>query len=389
MKMTVFLRKSFRWIFRSNICQNIFLNDMDMRISNYEYNKSLTKFQKEISQLDIFCSEEIIESNKRVESFINQHVAYVAFSRVFVESLHYGHLNAIFEYAGLNMLDAIYFPRIEHGIHLEAGVSNYLHGSIAVMGNDRKKCIRNTFPDMPIFKLGPYIHYTQPFYDDYQFSEIKNRWRNTLLIIPHHSCEGGSYEYDIDSFVKKIINTYAKQFNTVVACLYWKDFDTELYHVLTSYGVEIVTAGYRWDSNFIKRLKTIISFSDFVISNSIGTHIGYCIYLDKPLLYIDTQEKVFGRDVTPHSACENTAYDYLIVEFPKQKDIIEQKALCAHYWGFDEIKSKKEIKDIYQVNKTILLRCLGDYEKYNLTVRNLLKKCRNDDYYKVLSDALS
>ena len=44
----------------------------------------------------------------------------------------------------------------------------------------------------------------------------------------------------------------------------------------------VVTAGYIMDPLFLSRLKSIIQLSDLTMSNNVGTHLGYCIYLNKP-----------------------------------------------------------------------------------------------------------
>lgn len=78
--------------------------------------------------------------------------------------------------------------------------------------------------------------------------------------------------------------------------LYWKDAVLGKDKEYMDNGFTIVTAGYQSDFRFLKRLKTFIKLSDFTMSNAVGTHVGYCVVLDKPH-YIFSQKISYKSDL--------------------------------------------------------------------------------------------
>jgi regulator of replication initiation timing len=92
------------------------------------------------------------------------------------------------------------------------------------------------------------------------------------------------------------------------------------------------------------------------MSNSVGTHVGYCVYYNKPhYIYIQDLKQVSSN------------IDYqLEVDIEKEKQRIDEKTeianafsnisekvneeqyhICNKYWGFSKVKSKKEMSDIF------------------------------------------
>jgi hypothetical protein len=127
------------------------------------------------------------------------------------------------------------------------------------------------------------------------------------------------------------------------------------------YGFECVTAGHIYDFNFLPRLKSIISNADVTMSNEIGTHIGYCIYMQKPHYYYKMKCKDIVssklEDVNPEiSLVEDAKKRLKLAEhdnntktlqdiFGKYQEVISdnQYDIVNKLWGVDQIKSKQEL----------------------------------------------
>jgi len=373
---------------RSAVQFNIFVSDISRFIKSKGHDKLLTEFQAECSNLDIFSCDEIIEINKRVH-FYRKDNEVLAFSREFRESLHYGHLHSFFEYSGIDLTDAIFFPIIEHGTYFEPKEYIQRRGSVVVMGQNRQSFWHMFCPGKPAFVVGPYIHYATPYYDDERHTYLKKQWGRMLLVFPHHTFEMVSAEYDVEKFVNDVMKVHAKHYDTVVVCLYWADVSTKLYEAFRAHGAEIVCAGYRWDYNFIKRLKTIISLADSVITNSIGTHIGYCGYMEKAVKYIESNAAMTYKGEKFEGSTEPSAIPSIKSILLQEKGVEEQKTLFEQYWGFNEVKTKEEIRGIFDLNKKIIWMSKGNYSKFGKSAQKLLMTDLSAIKRKLLSDAVS
>jgi len=108
--------------------------------------------------------------------------------------------------------------------------------------------------------------------------------------------------------------------------------------------------------NFVSRLKSIISLADFTMSNATGTHIGYCIYMNKPhYIFRQKIERTFDKSgkIIENSTFRNKeqcltleeekaelfdAFSEICDEItPKQRDVINK------YWGVSSIRTKEEL----------------------------------------------
>ena len=141
-----------------------------------------------------------------------------------------------------------------------------------------KKINKNTIA------IGPYIHYAKPFLSLQYFEKYKSDLEKTLLVFPGHSTKNLEFSYNQEEFIK-MINKIATKFDcqTVLVCLFWVDcHDSKIVSKYNKAGFRITCAGHRFDIDFLDRLKTIILLSDITLSNSVGTHVGYCVHLNKP-----------------------------------------------------------------------------------------------------------
>lgn len=288
----------------------------------------------------------------------------------FGDNRHYGHFNVFRNFCDYNNTSYIL---IEHGLHFGGYVPNYEISNnspaIITFGDYSYKYIREK-TSKPILKVGPYIHYAKNLYTDEFINYIKAILGKTLLVFPMHSIDKVYYEYNIEEFMMHIEGLKRKyNFETIIICMYWKDIELGINKYYEDKGYKVVSAGHRNNNiSFLNRLKTIISISDYTISNSLGTHTGYCVYLNKP-------HQIFNQNIIIKGKDENS----LKIEFDKRgnnfEDLYneekrlfynvfnefnlnitkEQYEICNKYWGFDCIRTQEEMKDIMQFYNTLFI----------------------------------
>lgn len=273
----------------------------------------------------------------------------------------------------------IYFPSAEHGLIFHnsnwSDTQKTLRACCLTFGTFRKSILQK-FYKTPIFCIGPYIHYANDYYSMEQFNKKKKELGKNLLVFPTHGTDDASITYNQSNFVDKIIEL-RKDFDSVSVCIFWWNIDDPIVKVLKNIGCHIVSAGYREDKHFLSRLKTIIKLSDFIIGDSIGTHVGYCLYLNKPFSYFsnDTCVKYTSLGSQDNQDFINHHINILKKLFLNSTHITqEQRDIANYYWGFDQIKTHQEIEDIYKINKLITKNCNGFLSKYENYIDFLLKR---------------
>lgn len=162
------------------------------------------------------------------------------------------------------------------------------YGTLYTCGGDGwwQKCLPAS---IRVHVLGPYISYVKSLYSYEKLERMKKKLGRTLLVFPLHSVDDKEYtEYDIDEFIREV-DAIKDQYcyDTVMVCMYWRDIHTNTFIPYKKKGWKIVTAGHRLDSNFLRRLRSIILLSDMVVTNGVGTHVGYAVCLNKPVYIMD------------------------------------------------------------------------------------------------------
>ena len=212
------------------------------------------------------------------------------------------------------------------------------------------------------YAIGPHIAYANHAYDEKKIIEEKDRLGKNLLVFPAHSIQGLDANYDIEEFINKI-KIIGEDFDSIRICLFWKDILEGKYKHYLNDEFELVTAGNFYDPMFLPRLKTIIETSTVTMSNSLGTHVGYCVFMNKPH-YIHSSEVHLEKSKNDGEKISNHQYKFsqkfkesldndeninnLIQEFSTYQETISKKqyAFINYYWGIDQIKSSKEIRDL-------------------------------------------
>ena len=287
---------------------------------------------------------------------------------------YYGNEFLLKKYSGA---DDFLYAIIEHGLFFgnnkqKVGPKHEWElGSILTYGDYRKELISRCFPEYFCETIGPLIHYASV---DMQFLEElekafpqKNR---TMLFFPVHGSEAFSPVYDAEMAIRKIRKIAdSRDCGNILICVFGSA--TDMYSgVVQKLGmgdrIRITTCGNRYSSDFLNRQKTMISFADETISNSLGTHLGYCIYLGKPHVLLpqdfsyEGDRKELEKDFGTWNRSENWASDFeketalFQKVFDEKYNYIteEQKELCEYYWGFSKVKTPEEIREIYRKCRT-------------------------------------
>lgn len=275
------------------------------------------------------------------------------------DNLYYGNLFNIGQYIDRKVIDEDFI--IEHGLYLHETIypNRELKANRIITFSDfREKLYLAANIPNEIIKIGPYIHYSKDFYSVQQFHKIKKQLGKVLLVFPSHSIEGVESKYDLEDFTKKL--EYLKEkycINTIVVNLYWKDFlNRNLYLDYMKRGYRVTCVGYRKDPYFTSRLKTLIKLSDITVGNDIGTHLGYCIFYDKPHILIDQKTSYVGDRVEQqfNEVSRGDAERHRIIiknTFSKDFETIteEQYNVVDYYWGLSHIKTPEEVKKILKI----------------------------------------
>lgn len=317
---------------REQIEKNYFVNDIVRRTVFKKQNDMVLAVTDKMAQIDSIESFDEFKDAVAQIKYFNGTIFSV--KRAFGESLHYGHLQALKEYAGFNEDDFKYFPVLEHGVNF------WEHTEIVPLprvcqGTYLIEKWRKRHPYVPIYSIGPYITYAKEYYDKSRFCELKARLKKTVLIFPAHTFEMDSQEYDMKKFVDETMNRFSSDYDTVMISAYWADLRYELYDLFAKAGAKIVSAGFRGDPNFISRLKTMILLSDYIVGNDLGTFVGYGKMLGKPVSLIHTDiNRVSAERTNDYKTFTGNIslfYEYFAIDKPIDEQ--KQHELCCRFWG--------------------------------------------------------
>lgn len=298
-------------------------------------------------------------------------------------NINYGISQNLNRYSGYKKpIDAC----IEHGVYFGNYVNKeetILSGLPAVItfSDVRRNWIR-AYTSKPVITIGPYIHYTEEFYSTEKFNIEKERLGKTLLVFPTHSIDDVDVAYDIEMFIKEIKKVQVESnVKSVLCCLYWKDILNGLGKEYLKENFYVVTAGYRNDKHFLSKLKSIISLSDITMSNDLGTHLGYCVYLGKPHYIFEQHKKYYGKQQSVYKETNKTL-NYKETYQLEKNEIVNlfnsysnsitesQYAICNKYWGFDQIKSRQELYISFALINKLLRFSKGEETKFINKLKN-------------------
>lgn len=316
------MRKFFGKILKDNPFANALYNAM-YKIKN---KKSFFRIQQERENMSIFDYKGLSE---RIPYYPIEFVK---------DSNFYGQNFWIKKYADIQHLDA----SIEHGLYYGDYIpySSYCKTikKIITFSLLRKQVLMKL--NKPVITIGPYIHYAPSLLKDEEQLSIRNNHGRILLFIPTHTTREGGMKYDVDENIRTLkVLAEEKEFDTIWVCMYYYDIlHSDLSRQYEQAGFTIVTAGHKLDLNFLCRLKSIISLADYTVSNFVGTHVGYCIYMQKPHWIINPLDYSTASKDFIEITRAFLSYSETITK--------EQNEVVAKYWGFDQIKTSDDLRKL-------------------------------------------
>lgn len=340
---------------------------------------------------DISALREISKEAKRLHFEENLMLAHYGFHS---EGQYYGNMRVLLDYAGIKEEDISYFPEVSHADSMPVYYVDFMYRTAVIMsGVYYRNRIHKRTPWIPVFSVGPYIHYAQGIYSQEKVSELKRRNGRTLLAFLPHSIEGYEKKYSYKTFIDGILKIYGIKFDKIMVCVYWADTDSMACSYAQEKGMQVVSAGLRWDEKFDQRLKTLFELTDAVVCGDVGTFISYAVYMNKPIGRIDgeVEKDLYVMQLSDAEKTLGAGKEYL--EFMSEYNRLFDSKLRidpAHrkymdpFAGFDQIRSIEYIKNISKISKDIWMRSEGDMRCYPEAVRQVYRKYeKQNDFCKM------
>lgn len=289
------------------------------------------------------------------------------------------------------------YALIEHGLYFgnntvkvceSEGGNEWELGCIITYGDYRKALINRVFPEYHCLNIGPMIHYTQT--DEALKKEIQNKLNagKTFLYFPVHGSEKMTPFYDRrKSFIDVIKLAKLRGCNNLIICTYQAnigEMDTFLKlssDICDDVNTVVTTCGDRFDEKFLDRQRTLIELSDYTGSNDIGTHVGYCIYLNKPhtILDVDFEYKADKEYLEKEFGSKTRSNNY-IVDVNKEKKLFkelfsvdrgdeiyrDQYEICNFYWGYEYVRGREELRLLLNECKKKSLKFIKEKTKRHI-----------------------
>ena len=245
---------------------------------------------------------------------------------------------------------------IEHGLTITnkyVTANEHTNSSNYIITNSTYNEKRiNNISDKQVIKIGPYIEYAQKIYSDKIFTEEKEKNGRTLLVFPTHGIEGYSPRFDEKNFIDKI-EDIRKDFDTVIACMYFYDIICNHHKVYMKKGYKIASAGNAAHMDFLSRLRYIIELSDAVISNGYTTGLQYAIYLEKPVyihnLDVEWENTSFNNvDKFDDDLIDsdNMKRFYELCNDPQFGKLKEQRIWGEYMFGINLVRTPDELSEM-------------------------------------------
>ncbi len=317
----------------------------------------------------MYIERACITGVKKVNKILfNTEVNVSAYYPIVRNNRLYGDEFLLRTYAGLSRpLYAI----IEHGLYFgnntaRVGLKHEWElGTILTSGLYRKNLILKNFPDYYCAAIGPMIHYASvnTEFKERLFDGLDSNSR-TLLFFPIHGNEKFSPVYDTEKSIRKIIEIANRwDCKNIIISVFLNDmamFDGVVQTLRAKDRIKIASSGDRYNENFLRNQRAMIDSADITVSNCLGTHLGYCVYLGKQHILFpqdfsyEGDEKVRDEDFGATNRSRNWENDFEkeTMEFRHlfdgtHDDITKvQYDTCKFYWGFDMTKTPEEIKAI-------------------------------------------
>lgn len=248
---------------------------------------------------------------------------------------------------------------IEHGVYF----GNYVNDAeldksglpcLVTFGPSRVAHV-SEISSVPTIPVGPYIAYASDYLSTDEACMLKAELGKVLLVFPSHSVDRVEISFETSSLINEIKRmATTNRIDRVLICLYYRDILNGAAKVYEQQGFTVVTAGYREDILFLSRLRSLINLSDLTMSNSVGTHVGYCALLGRPH-YVYEQSKhytaVASADAVefdnPYMRLAEREKEEVSLAFDSfNRESQSVKKVCDHFWGFRNVLTTAQMAEL-------------------------------------------
>ena len=352
------------------------------------HNNMLRRYVEESSKVDLL--EDVSTFQSLVKDVLKESKSNGVLLNYFTrgdeeEGYRYGNLQTLLRFAELDMVEGSYVPVVSHIMSVPIYSPIFEHKTaVFFSGEYYKELIHRRSPWIPIFTIGPYIHYAKGIYDSEKLSEKKKSVGKIVLAVLPHALENAGRSFDKKKFVDTVKKLYGKDYDQMWLCVYFADINDDACKYAQDLGFHIVTAGFRFDPMFNERLKTIIQMSDAVVCGEIGGFLTYSLYYNKPIARVNMSNNETIIDIQYERKAEvdiEKTPDYLQFEknfyslFNEELTINESKIEWMDpLGGYKLVKSKDFIRNAFEIAKDIWECSDGNFRKYPSSVREVYYK---------------
>lgn len=341
--------------------------------------KDVQKLVEEQSKYDTIKEiEPLLELKNKI---LEKKCKFVSYNGNMSNYRMYGISNALFE----NGFDKVYeLPSVEHGLIFYnqnwTDTALTARASCVTFGPFRKQILQRYYKT-PVFEVGPYIQYADNYYNHMQMVEWKDKLGKTLLVFPMHSTDDSVLNYNNQLYIQEI-EKRAKEYDSVIISVFWWNLDDGIVRQFKKMGYHIASAGYREDPNFLRRQRAMIEVADHVISDSVGTHIGYCYKLGKQVEFITVDTHIKINEVTSDKERFNRKQRKIVQDVIEKGNSNEVDNIMNFYWGNNINLTREQLNAIVDINRDITIS--GNFWKrnYEKVARELLNEYRVKDILK-------
>lgn len=365
----------------------IYYSSMEKRQkTNYEEvvrsSELVDQYLKIISGQDLL--QDFLTFKEITKKLLKEHDGKKYLQNKFGESNYYGSLSGIVEYAGLENENINVFPTVSHYNTYMPAMGTDIRKGVIIAGERYKKFVHRHYSYIPVYTVGPYIHYVKGIYDAETVKKYKEKQGKTLTLFIPHTTECNDMQYNGRCFIDRVLSLYGEEFDTIQACIYWSDVNRPICDYMEKLGIRMMSAGYRFDPMFNKRLKTIFELTDAVVCADVGSYIGYAIYFDIPVGFIDISvERIdFFKEGQFYwlTGDEELAFHGYQKVFSERLEITEeQRAFVNEVSGLDKIREPQYFRDVLAISKDILAFCGYEESKYPIGVYSAYDYYRKTD----------